>query len=78
MGSSMITFTHDYTTMDGHTFRVAVIAFTQRRVNSSKKQEIRMVAQRLLTEKIPELSVDQFVQEVTGSKGEDIPRPTAS
>jgi small subunit ribosomal protein S3Ae len=74
----MITFTHDYTTMDGHTFRVAVIAFTQWRINSSKKQEIRMVAQRLLSKKIPELSVNQFVQEVTGSKGEDIPRETNS
>jgi small subunit ribosomal protein S3Ae len=77
-GSSMITFTHDYTTMDGHTFRVAVIAFTQRRVNSSKKHEIRMVAQRILSERIPQLTVDQFVQEVTGSKGADIPRETNS
>jgi small subunit ribosomal protein S3Ae len=77
-GSSMITFIHDYTTMDGHTFRVAVIAFTQRRVNSSKKHEIRMVAHRTLSEKIPQLTVDQFVQEVTGSKGEDISRETNS
>jgi len=77
-GSSMITFIHDYTTMDGHTFRVAVIAFTQRRVNSSKKHEIRMVAYKILTEKIPQLSVDQFVQQVTGSKGEDIPRESNS
>lgn len=77
-GSSMITFTHDYTTMDGHTFRVAVIAFTQRRVNSSKKHQIRMVAYKILTERIPQLAVDQFVQEVTGSKGEDIPRESNS
>lgn len=77
-GSSMITFTHDYTTMDGHTFRVAVIAFTQRRVNSSKKHEIRMVAYKILTERIPRLAVDQFVQEVTGSEGEGIPRETNS
>lgn len=77
-GSSMITFTHDYTTMDGHTFRVAVIAFTQRRVNSSKKHQIRMVAYKILTERIPQLAVDQFVQEATGSKGEDIPRESNS
>lgn len=77
-GSSMITFTHDFTTMDGHTFRIAVIAFTQRRVNSSKKHEIRMVAYKLLTEKIPQLTIDQLVQQVTGSKGEDIPRETNS
>ena len=77
-GSSMITFTHDYTTQDGHTFRVAVVAFTQRRVNSSKKHEIRMVAHRMLSEKIPQLTVDQFVQEVTGSKGEDNSREANS
>lgn len=77
-GSSMITFTNDYTTMDGHTFRVAVISFTQRRVNSSKKHEIRMVARRILSERIPLLTVDQFVQEVTGSKNEEDQRETNS
>jgi small subunit ribosomal protein S3Ae len=76
-GSSMITFVHDYTTQDGYTFRVASIAFTQRRLNSSKKHEIRMVAYKTLAEKIPQLTVEQFVQEVTGSK-EDIPRETNS
>ena len=77
-GSSMITYTHDYTTMDGHTFRVVVVVFTQRRVNSSKKHEIRMVAHKMLSERIPQLTVDQFVQEVTGTNGEDIPRETNS
>ncbi len=77
-GSSMIMYTQDYTTMDGYTFRVAVIAFTQRRVNSSKKHEIRMMAHKILTERIPQLTVDQFVQEVTRSKGEDIQRETNS
>ena len=77
-GSSMITFTHDYTTVDGHTFRVAVIAFTQRRVNSSKKHEIRMVAHNTLANRIPQLTIDQFVQQVTGSNGEDISRETNS
>ena len=77
-GSSMITYTHDYTTMDGHTFRVVVVVFTQRRVNSSKKHEIRMVAHKMLSERIPQLTVDQFVQEVTGTNGEDTPRETNS
>jgi small subunit ribosomal protein S3Ae len=77
-GSSMITYTHDYTTMDGHTFRVVVVAFTHRRVNSSKKHEIRMVAHKMLSERIPQLTVDQFVQEVTGTNGEDNPRETNS
>jgi small subunit ribosomal protein S3Ae len=77
-GSSMITFTADYTTIDGHTFRVAMVAFTHRRVNSSKKHEIRLIAQRILSERIPQMTVDQFIQQITGSKGEDIPRETNS
>lgn len=67
-GSSMITFIHDYTTMDGHTFRVAVIAFSQRRINTSKKHEIRLIAHRMLSEKIVKITVDQFAQEVTMGK----------
>lgn len=75
----MVNFVHDYTTQDGHTFRIALIAFTQRRVNASKKHEIRLVAHRILSEKIPQMTVEQFVQEVTGSKsGNDIPRETNS
>ena len=77
-GSSMITFTRDYTTMDGHTFRVAIVAFTHRRVNSSKKHEIRLIAEKILSERIPQLTVDQFIQEVTGSGSQDIPRETNS
>ena len=77
-GSSMVTFVHDYTTLDGHTFRVAMITFTQRRVNSSKKHEIRLIAQKILAERIPQMTIDQFIQEITWSKGEDIPRETNS
>jgi small subunit ribosomal protein S3Ae len=77
-GSSMVTFTHDYTTIDGHTFRVAMIVFTQRRVNSSKKHEIRLIGQKILAERIPQMTIDQFIQQITGSKGEDIPRETNS
>jgi small subunit ribosomal protein S3Ae len=69
---------HDYTTIDGHTFRVAMVAFTHRRVNSSKKHEIRLIGQKILSERIPQMTVDQFIQEITGSKGEDIPRETNS
>src|SRR6266487_4678663 len=52
-GSSMINNVNDYTTMDGYTFRVAVIAFSQRKLNSSKKHEIRMIAHKMLADKIP-------------------------
>ena len=72
-GSSMIDDVHDYTTMDGHTFRVEVIAFSQRRLNTSKRHEIRMIARKLLSDKIPKLTVDQFVQEaIMGKMGADL------
>src|SRR5919202_2106118 len=77
-GSSMVTFSRDYTTMDGHTFRVAMIAFTYRRINTSKRHEIRLIAQKILSERIPHLTVDQFIQDITGSRGQDIPRETNS
>ncbi len=67
-GSSMINFVKDYTTLDGYTFRVTVIAFSQRRLNSSKKHDIRMVADKVLAIKIPKLTVDQFVLEATKGK----------
>ncbi|HEY9386325.1 MAG TPA: 40S ribosomal protein S3a/S1 [Nitrososphaeraceae archaeon] len=72
-GSSMINHTHDYTTVDGYTFRVVVVAFSQKRLNSSKKHEIRMVAHKTLSEKIQKLNIDQFVQEATmGKMGADL------
>lgn len=67
-GSSMIIFIHDYNTLDGFKFRVALIAFTQRRVNSAKKHEIRMIADRELSERIPKMTSDIFAQEVTMGK----------
>ena len=72
-GSSMINYIHDFRTIDGFTFRVSTIAFTQRRLNSSKKHEIRMITHRILSDKIPKLTVDQFVQEATmGKMGSDL------
>ncbi|MEM3427855.1 MAG: 30S ribosomal protein S3ae, partial [Nitrososphaerales archaeon] len=62
-GSSMINFIKDYITKDGITVRVYVIAFTQKRVNSSKKHSVRLVADKVLTEKTSSLTYDQFVQE---------------
>jgi small subunit ribosomal protein S3Ae len=67
-GSSMINYVHDFRTIDGYTFRVSIIAFSQRRLNSSKKHEIRMIAHRILSDKIPKLTVDQFVQDATMGK----------
>jgi small subunit ribosomal protein S3Ae len=72
-GSSMISYTHDYTTADGYTFRVGMIAFSQKRINTSKRHEIRIIAHRVLAQKIPQLTIDQFVQEATmGKMGADL------
>jgi small subunit ribosomal protein S3Ae len=72
-GSSMINYVYDYTTIDGYTFRVEVIAFSQRRLNSSKKHEIRTIAHQQLIDKISKLTIDQFVQEATmGKMGADL------
>jgi small subunit ribosomal protein S3Ae len=72
-GSSMVSHTHDYTTSDGYIFRVVMIAFSQKRINSSKRHEIRILTHRLLAQRIPQLTVDQFVQEVTmGKMGADL------
>jgi small subunit ribosomal protein S3Ae len=67
-GSSMINFVDEYTTSDGYVFRVSATAFSQRRINSAKKHEIRLSMATLLAEKIPMLSLDEFVKEVTMGK----------
>ena len=67
-GSSMINSVNDYTTIDGYTFRVIIVAFSQRRLNSSKKHEIRIVVHKVLADKIPKLTIDQFAQEATMGK----------
>jgi len=64
-GSSMINFVDEYKTMDGHIFRVSATAFSQRRINSAKKHEIRLAMNKVLSEKIPSLSLDDFVKEAT-------------
>jgi small subunit ribosomal protein S3Ae len=54
--------------MDGHKFRVAAVIFSQRRINTSKKHEIRLIAHRMLSDRIQQMTVDQFAQEVTMGK----------
>jgi small subunit ribosomal protein S3Ae len=69
-GSSMITHIHNYTTLDGHEFRVEIIAFSQRRINSSKKHELRRVIHNLLSEKIPQWDLNTFIKQVTDDNSE--------
>ena len=67
-GSSMVNYVGDYTTQDGYTFRVATVAFSQRRLNSSKKHKLRVIAHEFLSEKMPKLTIEQFIDEVTKGK----------
>jgi len=67
-GSSMINYVHEYTTADGYVFRVSATAFSQRRINSSKQHEIRLSMSKVLAERIPQLSLNEFVKEVTMGK----------
>ena len=69
-GSSMITHIHNYNTNDGHEFRVEVVTFSQRRINSSKKHELRRVVHQLLSEKIPQWDLNNFIQQVTDDNSE--------
>ena len=69
-GSSMITHIHNYTTKDGDEFRVEIIAFSQRRINSSKKHELRRVIHQLLSEKIPQWDLNTFIKQVTDDNSE--------
>jgi len=72
-GSSMVNFIGDYVTRDGYKVRVYVSAFTQGRVNSSKKSSIRKAADSVLKQKASGLTYDQFIQEVVlGKLGADI------
>ena len=64
----MVNFIKDYTTSDGYTFRIYVVAFTQKRINASKKHDIRKVMDDVLSKEVPNLNVDQFIQAVVGPK----------
>jgi small subunit ribosomal protein S3Ae len=67
-GSSMVNYVGDYTTQDGYTFRIATVAFSQRRLNSSKKHKLRIIAHEFLSEKMPKLTIEQFIDDVTKGK----------
>jgi len=70
-GSSMIDYIQNYKTADGYEFRVDVIAFTQKRVNTSKKHDVRIAMQKVLSEKIPQMNIDEFIKQVTSGKMND-------
>lgn len=61
-GSSLISFISDFKTKDGYIFRIKIIALTQKKLNTSRKHALRLVAQEVMAKTIPEMTIDQFIQ----------------
>jgi small subunit ribosomal protein S3Ae len=62
-GASMVNFIRDYKTKDNALVRVYIVAFTFGRINSSRKHEIRLVTQKIISEKAQSMVYEQFAQE---------------
>src|SRR5437016_11110552 len=67
-GSSMSDLIKDYRTKDGYLVRVYCIAFSQGRMNTSKKHDLRTVMDRVIGERASGLPYDQFAQEMVLQK----------
>ena len=67
-GSSMSDLIKDYRTKDGYLVRVYCIAFSQGRMNTSKKHDLRTVMDRVIGERASSLTYDQFAQEMVLQK----------
>lgn len=61
-GSSLINFIGDYKTKDGNIFRIKIIALTQKKLNTSRKHALRLVARDVMAKTIPEMTIEQFIQ----------------
>lgn len=61
-GSSLITFIGDVRTKDGYLFRIKIIALTHKKLNTSRKHALRLIAKEVMTKTIPEMTIDQFIQ----------------
>jgi small subunit ribosomal protein S3Ae len=62
-GSSKINYIIDAQTKDGYTFRLKVIALTHRQLNTSRKHALRLIIRDIIEKTVPNLTIDQFVQE---------------
>ncbi|MBI5697932.1 MAG: 30S ribosomal protein S3ae [Thaumarchaeota archaeon] len=61
-GSSKVTFVMNVKTKDNYLFRLKIIALTHKKLNTSRKHALRLIAQDVMNKTIPELTIDQFVQ----------------
>lgn len=67
-GSSKINFITDVKTKDGYIFRVKTIALTYRQLNTSRKHALRLIARDIINERVPQMTLEQLVQEVCFGK----------
>ena len=61
-GSSKINFIMDVRTKDEYTFRIKVIVLTHRRLNTSRKHALRLIAKDVIDKTVPDMTIAQFVQ----------------
>lgn len=61
-GSSLINFIGDVRTKDGYLFRIKIIALTHKKLNTSRKHALRLIAKEVMSKTIPEMTIDQFIQ----------------
>ena len=61
-GASLISFIGDYKTKDGNIFRIKIIALTQKKLNTSRKHALRLIARDVMSKTIPEMTIEQFIQ----------------
>ena len=61
-GSSLINFIGDVRTKDGYLFRIKIIALTHKKLNTSRKHALRLIAKDVMSKTIPEMTIDQFIQ----------------
>ena len=59
----MVNFIRDYKTKDNAIVRVYVVAFTIGRINSSRKHEIRLAANKIINDRAQSMVYEQFAQE---------------
>ena len=61
-GSSLINFIAEFKTKDGYLFRIKIIALTNKKLNTSRKHALRLIARDIMEKTIPEMTIDQFIQ----------------
>lgn len=67
-GSSKVNFITDIKTKDGYIFRIKIIALTQRQLNTSRQNALRLIARDIINKTVPDMTIEQFVQATCYSK----------